>query len=76
MHRANPSAVFSPPLVLRATAAALRRPGADRGRILREVRTVVTTDGRRRRLNRRPAYVALEGHRDAGETEVAEEVAA
>ena len=71
MHRAKPSAVFAAPLVLRATATALRRPGADRARILREVRTVISTDGHRRRLNRRPEYVALADHRDAGETEVA-----
>jgi len=76
MHRRKPSTVFAPPLVIRATAAALRRPGADRGQVLREARQLVATDGRRRRLNRRPDYVALEAHRDAGETEVAEEVAA
>jgi 2-polyprenyl-6-methoxyphenol hydroxylase-like FAD-dependent oxidoreductase len=76
LHRRRPSKVFAPPLVIRATAAALRRPGADRGRVLREARQLVTTDSRRRRLNRRPEFVALEAHRDAGETEVAEEAAA
>jgi len=75
-HRARPSAVFTPPLVLKATAAALRRPGADRREVLREVRELMAADSRRRRLNRRPEYAAADEHRDAGETEVAEQVAA
>ncbi|HEY3772927.1 MAG TPA: NAD(P)/FAD-dependent oxidoreductase [Solirubrobacteraceae bacterium] len=76
LHRRKPSTVFAPPLVIRATAAALRRPGANRGQVLREARQLVTTDRRRRRLNRRPEFVALEAHHDAGETEIAEEAAA
>jgi 2-polyprenyl-6-methoxyphenol hydroxylase-like FAD-dependent oxidoreductase len=75
-HRGKPSAVFTPPAVLRASALAMRRPAADRAQILRELRDLVVTDRRRRRLNRRPEFVALDEHRDAGETEVPEEVAA
>jgi flavin-dependent dehydrogenase len=75
-HRRRPSAVFTPPVVLRAAAAALHRPAADRVRVLREVRDLIATDLRRRRLNRRPEFAPLDEHRDAGETEVPEEVAA
>ncbi|MBV8998131.1 MAG: FAD-dependent monooxygenase [Solirubrobacterales bacterium] len=75
-HRGKPSAVFTPPVVLTAAASAMRRPAADRGQILREVRDLIATDSRRRRLNRRPEFVLLDEHRDAGETEVPEEVAA
>lgn len=75
-HRRNPSAVFTPPVLLKAAASAMRRPAADRGAILREVRDLIATDSRRRRLNRRPEFVAIAEHRDAGETEVPEEVAA
>jgi 2-polyprenyl-6-methoxyphenol hydroxylase-like FAD-dependent oxidoreductase len=75
-HRSKPSAVFSPPVVVRAAASAIRRPGADRGQIVREVRDLIATDGRRRRLNRKPEFVPLDQHRDAGETEVPDEVAA
>jgi len=75
-HRARPSAVFTPPVVLRAAVSAMRRPGADRGEILREVRDLIATDRRRRRLNRRPEFVPIGEHLDAGETEVPEEVAA
>jgi 2-polyprenyl-6-methoxyphenol hydroxylase-like FAD-dependent oxidoreductase len=76
LHRRKPSRVFAPALVLGATASALRRPGVDRGRVLRELRDVVVSDSRRRRLNRRPEFARPREHRDTGETEVAEEVAA
>jgi hypothetical protein len=66
----------APPTLLKAAAAALRKPGADRGAVLREIRPLVATDTRRRRLNRRPKFVPITEHRDAGQTEVAEDVAA
>lgn len=75
-HRARPSAVITPPVMMRATAAALRRPGADRRAILRELRTLIAADNRRRRLARRPEFVPIAEYRDAGETEVLEAVAA
>jgi hypothetical protein len=53
----------------------MRTPGADRAQIVREVRELIATDNRRRRLNRKPEFVPVEGHRDAGETEVPEQVA-
>ncbi len=75
-HRAVPSAVFTPPRLLKAAASALRRPENDRAHILRELRELIATDTRRRRLARKPEFVPLEAHGDAGETEVPEEVAA
>jgi 2-polyprenyl-6-methoxyphenol hydroxylase-like FAD-dependent oxidoreductase len=75
-HRKKPSAVVTPVLLLRAAVSALRKPGADRGEILRGVRDVIATDTRRRRLNRKPEFVPSTAHRDAGETDVPEEVAA
>ena len=75
-HRVKPSAVFTPALLLQAAGSAMRRPGADRAQILREVKDAITTDSRRRRLNRRPEFVPITEHREAGETEVPEEVAA
>jgi hypothetical protein len=54
----------------------LRRPGSDRAALLRELRELIATETRRRRLARKPEYVPLDGHRDAGDTEIAEEVAA
>jgi 2-polyprenyl-6-methoxyphenol hydroxylase-like FAD-dependent oxidoreductase len=75
-HRAKPSAVFTPAVLLQAAAAAMRRPGADRAQIVREVKDAIATDSRRRRLNRRPEFVPITEHLDAGETEVPEEVAA
>jgi 2-polyprenyl-6-methoxyphenol hydroxylase-like FAD-dependent oxidoreductase len=75
-HRRMPSAVFTPPLLIAATSALLRRPGSDRAAVLRELRELIATETRRRRLARKPEYVPLDGHRDAGDTEIAEEVAA
>ncbi len=75
-HRRRPASLFTPPLLLSATAAAMRKPGADRGEVLRELRELVATDNRRRRLNRRPEFVPTGEHGDAGETEVHDEVAA
>jgi 2-polyprenyl-6-methoxyphenol hydroxylase-like FAD-dependent oxidoreductase len=75
-HRKKPSAVVTPPLLLKAAASTMRRPGADRGEIMRQVRGLIATDGRRRRLNRKPEFVSSAQHRDAGETEVREEVPA
>jgi 2-polyprenyl-6-methoxyphenol hydroxylase-like FAD-dependent oxidoreductase len=75
-HRSKPSAVFTPPVVAKAAAAAMRRPGADRAQILRELRELVAVDRQRRRLNRKPEFVSTAEHRDAGATEVPDEVAA
>ena len=75
-HRLKPSAVFTPAVLLHAAGSAMRRPGADRAQVMREVKDAITTNGRRRRLSRKPEFVPVTGHRDAGETEVAEEVAA
>jgi 2-polyprenyl-6-methoxyphenol hydroxylase-like FAD-dependent oxidoreductase len=75
-HRAKPSAVFTPAILLRAASSAMRRPGADRAQILREVKDAIVTDSRRRRLSRKPEVVPSAEHRDAGETEVLQEVAA
>ncbi len=76
-HRSKPSTVFTPPLMIKAAVSAMRRPGADGAQILREVKGLIATDSRRRRLNRRPEFVPITEHRDAGETEVpADEVAA
>ena len=75
-HRRRPSAVVTLPLLLKAAKSTMRRPGADRGEILRELRELIATDTHRRRLNRKPEYVPIAEHRDAGETEVPEAVAA
>ena len=75
-HRVKPSSVFTPPVLFAGAASAMRRPGANRTQILREVRETIVTDTRRRRLNRRPEFVPTTEHRDAGETEVPDEVAA
>jgi 2-polyprenyl-6-methoxyphenol hydroxylase-like FAD-dependent oxidoreductase len=75
-HRRSPSAVVTVPVLLKAARSAMRRPGADRGEIIRELRELIATDTQRRRLNRKPAYVPIAEHRDAGETEVPEAVAA
>ena len=75
-HRLKPSAVFTPAVLLQAAGSAMRKPEVDRAQILREVKDAIATDARRRRLNRRPDFVPITEHRDAGETEVPEEVTA
>jgi 2-polyprenyl-6-methoxyphenol hydroxylase-like FAD-dependent oxidoreductase len=75
-HRSKPSAIFTPPLLLSAAASTMRRPGADRGEIVREVRDLIATNNRRRRLSRSPEFVPIGEHLDAGDTEVPEEIAA
>lgn len=75
-HRAMPSKVFTPGKLLGATAGLLARPGADRRQTLREFKDLLVTEARRQRLNRRPEYVPASAHREAGETEVPEAVAA
>ncbi len=74
-HRTVPSNVFTPGRLLSATASLLARPGIDRRHALREVKEVVLTDVRRQKLNRKPEFVPLADHREAGATEVSEEVA-
>jgi hypothetical protein len=56
--RSRPSQVFSPARLLGATGRLLMRPGCERRALLREVKTLVAEDARRKRLNRRPAYLA------------------
>lgn len=75
-HRAVPSKVFTPPRLLSTAAGMVVRGDGDRAEVLREVRELVVTDARRKRLRRRPVFVDPVVHADAGETEVAEEVAA
>jgi 2-polyprenyl-6-methoxyphenol hydroxylase-like FAD-dependent oxidoreductase len=75
-HRRAPSSIFTPPVLIKAAASLMRRPGADRRSVMREVRGLIATDSRRRRLNRKPEFVPIAEHHDAGETEVPEEVAA
>jgi flavin-dependent dehydrogenase len=71
-HRIAPSRAVSPARIFAATGRLLTQPGCDRRAILREVRELVEEDFRRKRLNRRPAYVPLDASIDAGPTEVAE----
>ncbi len=71
-HRAKPSAVFTPGRLLAATASLTVRPGSDRRTVLREVGDLLREDTRRRRLLRKPEFVAPDAHADAGETEVPE----
>jgi 2-polyprenyl-6-methoxyphenol hydroxylase-like FAD-dependent oxidoreductase len=75
-HRQMPSKVFTPGKLLGATASLMARPGADRRQTLRELKELMATEARRQRLNRRPEFVPVSAHRDASDTEVAEEVAA
>jgi 2-polyprenyl-6-methoxyphenol hydroxylase-like FAD-dependent oxidoreductase len=69
-HRTRPSKVFTAPRLLGATARLLLRRGTNRRAVLREVGGLVAEDARRRRLNRKPAYLELGQSVDAGETEV------
>jgi flavin-dependent dehydrogenase len=72
-HRSLPSRVFSPPLLLSTAAAMLMRRRCARSAVLREVGELVMTDARRKRLARKPLFVDLAAHADAGETEVPQE---
>jgi 2-polyprenyl-6-methoxyphenol hydroxylase-like FAD-dependent oxidoreductase len=69
-HRTKPPGVISPPRLMSATARLLARRGCDRRALLREVRQLAAEDARRKRLNRRPAYVDPTVSPDAGPTEV------
>jgi flavin-dependent dehydrogenase len=75
-HRSRPSEVFTPVRLLGATARLLARRGCDRRALLREIGALVGEDARRKRLNRRPAYVAADVAIDAGPAEVPGAVAA
>ncbi len=75
-HRRRPSGVITLPVLVKAARRAMRQPGVSRGEIMSEFRELIVTDTRRRRLNRKPEYVPIADHRDAGETEVPEEVTA
>jgi 2-polyprenyl-6-methoxyphenol hydroxylase-like FAD-dependent oxidoreductase len=74
-HRATPSRVVTPPLLLSTAARRMARRGTDRREVVREVRELVATDMRRQRLRRHPEFVDPAAHVDAGETEVPEAVA-
>ncbi len=69
-HRSRPSQVITPQRLLGATGRLLVRPGCERRNLLREVGALIRTDVHRKRLNRRPAYVAAAACTDAGPTEV------
>jgi 2-polyprenyl-6-methoxyphenol hydroxylase-like FAD-dependent oxidoreductase len=75
-HRSRPSEVFTPARLLGATVRLLARRGCDRRALMREVGALVAEDVHRRRLNRRPTYVAAAVAADAGATEVPEAAAA
>jgi 2-polyprenyl-6-methoxyphenol hydroxylase-like FAD-dependent oxidoreductase len=75
-HRAVPSSVVTPPLLLSTAATMLTRRGNRRREVLSDVRQLVATEARRKRLRRRPEFVDLAAHADAGATEVPEAVAA
>ena len=75
-HRSLPSRVFSPPLLLSTAATMVARGEGGRTAVLREVGRLVAADARRKRLRRSPVFVDPAAHADAGDTEVAPEVAA
>lgn len=75
-HRLRPSQVVTPPRLFATAGRMLLQPGCDRRAVLREVRELVATDMRRRRLRRRPRFVDPLVHADAGETEVPDAVPA
>jgi flavin-dependent dehydrogenase len=75
-HRAMPSRVITPPLLLSVAGAMMMRPGSDRREVVHEVRELVASDIGRKRLRRHPVYVDPTAHADAGETEVPQEIAA
>jgi hypothetical protein len=53
--------VLSPPRLLGAAQSLLRRRGVDRRQVILDVRQAVTTEVRRRRLDRRPQYIETPG---------------
>ena len=69
-HRTRPSRVLTPPRLLGATGRLLVRRGCDRRALLRDVRSLVAADARRKRLNRRPIYAPNGTAIDGGPTEV------
>jgi flavin-dependent dehydrogenase len=70
-HRSSPSKVLTPPRLVGATGRLLARRGCERRPLLREVGALIAEDARRKRLNRRPAYVAASGATRARPTELA-----
>jgi flavin-dependent dehydrogenase len=75
-HRSLPSCVFSPSLLLSTAAAMLVSSHRARSAGLGEVGQLAMTDARRKRLRRKPVFVDLAAHGDAGETEVPQDAAA
>jgi 2-polyprenyl-6-methoxyphenol hydroxylase-like FAD-dependent oxidoreductase len=71
-HRTRPSHVLTPPRLIGATGRLLIRRGCDRQALLREVRSLIAADARRKRHNRRPTYAFSGTSTDAGPTEVDE----
>jgi 2-polyprenyl-6-methoxyphenol hydroxylase-like FAD-dependent oxidoreductase len=69
-HRGMPSKVFTPAKLLGAAGSLMMQPGADRRQIMREVRDLVAAEMRHQRLNRKPEFVPLAAHGDAGKTGV------
>jgi flavin-dependent dehydrogenase len=69
-HRSLPSQVLTPARAIGAYGRLLARPGSDRRALLREARTLVAEDRRRKRLRQQPAYAAGGMSLDAGPTEV------
>jgi flavin-dependent dehydrogenase len=65
-HRSKPSQVLTPLRVLGATGRLLARSGIDRRALLRQVGSLIVEDARRRRLTRRPSWLAAESQPDAG----------
>jgi 2-polyprenyl-6-methoxyphenol hydroxylase-like FAD-dependent oxidoreductase len=55
-HRVKPSRALTPTRLVAATARLLARRGTDRRQVLRDARTLVAQEGRRRMLRRRPEY--------------------
>ncbi len=57
-HRVRPSQVLTPARLFGATGRLLARRGTDRRQVLRDTRGLLRTEVARRRLRRRPVYVA------------------
>ena len=75
-HRTTPSTVITAPRLLAASGRLLARRGCDRRALLRDVAGLVAEDAKRKRLNRRPAYVEAGVSLDAGPTEIMDSASA
>jgi flavin-dependent dehydrogenase len=73
-HRVRPSRVITPPRVAAAVGGLLLRPATTRRALVRELGEFALQEGRRRYLNRRPAYLdpgPAEGRSEAVELDAA-----